>query len=264
MPNLFPRDGAGAAIANGLFGRKLKSALVNGVAAGSSISISGIDPKTDQIVSVIQLKNPIRTSYATGAAKGSAITVTGITTSDYIISAIYSDLNTADVTITSPTVISDLYVFQTNEVMSNTTATTGKAVFVNWYDISEGSADLTSVFSINGFGTIKRDVSATAIAAAAYDDTGGTSERMITLASAFTNYSFVQGDTFTATSGTTGGTLSTSAIRIAGKVDSNIITLAADLSTGNNDVSALAGYITTGGTLGTQLLVIWADNQING
>ena len=262
-----PKKNYAGAVAAGRFSKYIKSTIVSGAAWGSEITISGLDPRTDELISVIEMYPSVRLSIAAGAAKASDVTVTGITTSDQILSLSTCSVSSNNLqdTLTNYNGLTLTHrPTDANDVQSVHQETSGEVAFILWNDTSAGNIDVTAYSEISSLGkiTVKKAPLAL-VSAGAYDHTGGTEAKLVTKTDAFLTYSWRFGDKFQAISGTTSGTdtLVTTKVEIVDKIDKDNIVLGAAIVSSSDDVSALVGsvYPSTSGSL---LLVTYADRQI--
>ena len=152
----FPKDGAGAAIANGTFSRKLKSTVVSGAAANTNITLAGIDPACDNIISVTALSGgSLKSSVVAGAAATTNIAISGIETTDKIVSVVRLDRDATAANINISDVTSEASITSNGNIQLSTTNTTGDALLVLWQDYSFGDADFTASTSIFSRGVIR-------------------------------------------------------------------------------------------------------------
>ena len=152
---VFPKGEAGAGTANALFSRYLKSTVLSGAAANTNIALSGIDPRTDELISVIEERNGLKLTSIAGVASAGNHTVTGIATEDRIVAvqlltttasiATHADL-TAEFTITAANTINNT---------GGTNTGTGNTLLVWWEDVSTSRIDRTAIASISSYGNIR-------------------------------------------------------------------------------------------------------------
>ena len=274
----FPLHGAGAAIGNALFGRNLKMTMTTGVAHGSSMTVTGIDPVSDELLSVIEF-NPAATRFgfieganadtnmALVSQRGQTVATAGIQVGDPVIGAIQLDLSTHDISKLATTASSSLdgHLRCTSAGYIQAIATTsGDVNLVAWNDVSKTMIDRTSECKVVGHGLVEfKPASALAtLAAATYDDNAGNVDQEVVLANAFLTYDWNLGDMFYATGGT--GLTLTTGTAVNGRLNENSIQVAGQLNGTPGDIAGdLAGYIMRG-ILGSRVLCIWTSRQING
>jgi hypothetical protein len=140
---------AGANVSQAWFSSKIGTLVHNGVAANVVMSVPGLNPIRDEIISATQVRAGLRISLLTGLEAG-PYTLTGITTSDRIVSVL-SATEEADIS-TLTDITSEFSITDTDEI-DNTGGTdqddpTVNQLWVIWEDTSTSRVDLTSLTSI--------------------------------------------------------------------------------------------------------------------